>query len=126
MATSGQKFLKVSRNSPILAQLNSVHDIQGTPVDLRMKPILYYLWDLDIDTVASCAGHSDYGLPYPWFDLPMNDIQPKLDGLLKSYRMGLVGRQTVRYYADGPDFTLSQKRGKMLRIVRDFHHRSKL
>jgi hypothetical protein len=44
-------------------------DSLGHPIDKEIKDIVIALNLMGIETIASCGGHLDHGLPYPWVDV---------------------------------------------------------
>ncbi len=45
----------------------------GMPIDERIKETVIVLNLMGFTTSASCEGHIDWGLPYPWIDFAVND-----------------------------------------------------
>lgn len=49
--------------------INEVTDGCGLPVDEDIKKTVVALNALNFETIQSCEGHLDWGLPYPWVSL---------------------------------------------------------
>lgn len=54
------------RFAAAMAEVSTIVDKQGTPVDDGIKALVAALRMHGVDTVVSCEGHLDHGLPYPW------------------------------------------------------------
>lgn len=53
----------------IRGKVEQMRDRLGKPVDKKVKKLVVGLNYCGIPTVASCEGHLDHGLPYPWVDV---------------------------------------------------------
>lgn len=62
----------------------SQSDANGMAVDPGIELPVAALHFLGVDTVQSCEGHHDRGLPYPWINLE-DDSAPRLEEALKEY-----------------------------------------
>jgi hypothetical protein len=52
-----------------LAEIESWRDGYGAPIDAGIKNMVGILNVLDMTTLASCEGHIDGGLCFPWIDI---------------------------------------------------------
>lgn len=50
-------------------EVDSLCDRLGKPLDEKIKELVIGLRCHGIRTIASCQGHLDHGLPYPWVDV---------------------------------------------------------
>ena len=53
----------------LLKETDNLIDKLCTPVDKNIKYIVASLRCRGFNTIGSCQGHLDYGLPYPWIDI---------------------------------------------------------
>lgn len=53
----------------IQQQVDLITDGLGLPIDDLIKPAVVALRLWGFPTSASCQGHTDWGLPYPWIDI---------------------------------------------------------
>jgi hypothetical protein len=58
-------------------EVHSWTDKLGMPIDLGIKDTVIVLNLLGFKTSASCQGHLDWGLPYPWIDFETTDQEVK-------------------------------------------------
>lgn len=52
-------------------------DGTGFPIDTEIKDTVIALNLMGIETTASCGGHLDHGLSYPWIDIQINTSEVK-------------------------------------------------
>ena len=101
----------------LLWRLNHTVDRLAYRIDYRIRPVIYLLWDLGIEPTASCEGHRDHGLPYPWFDLAGHQV---IHFGLPCILYGLDAEiGFTRYYCD--QGSLPTRRGTMLRQIKQFY-----
>lgn len=53
----------------IQKEVDLITDRLGHPIDEQIKPAVIALRLSGFPTSASCQGHEDWGLPYPWVDI---------------------------------------------------------
>ena len=60
--------------------------------------------DIGIETIASCEGHTDWALPYPWVDIKYHCL-PKVISILEGYKKGgvLIQIRDGEDYMDVPE-----------------------
>lgn len=63
---------------------NHVTDALGYPLDEFIKPLVVLLNYHNVQTLASCEGHTTHGLPYPWIDCNINHL-PQFIKLLTNF-----------------------------------------
>jgi hypothetical protein len=59
----------------IAERIKHTTDTLGMPIDPLILPVVIWLTVWGIPTRASCEGHIDRGMPYPWVDIGRNDIR---------------------------------------------------
>jgi len=53
----------------LVSDVERLRDSLGLHIDNEIKPLVVALRANGFSTTASCAGHVDHGLPYPWVDV---------------------------------------------------------
>jgi hypothetical protein len=71
----------------MMVRVGKVTDRLGHHVDFGIRHTVVAFNLRDLHTVASCIGHMDHGLPYPWIDLDAPEEKPILDSLLKEFNV---------------------------------------
>ena len=61
-----------TRLQTISEEVHSLIDEQKRPIDEHIKAIVIALRYYGFHTSASCQGHMDHGLPYPWVEISAN------------------------------------------------------
>ena len=59
---------KAKKLEQIRAEVDKTGDALGKPIDSGIKETIVFLNAMGITTTASCEGHTDYGIPWPWVD----------------------------------------------------------
>src|SRR5947208_415256 len=59
------------------AEVNHWIDGAGYPIDKEIKDTVIALNLMGIETIASCGGHLDHGLSYPWVDIQIYPSEVK-------------------------------------------------
>ncbi len=57
-----------------LAQVKTITDGLGHPVDEKIQSLVAALRMWGVSTTGSCAGHSEYVFSFPWIDVEYNDL----------------------------------------------------
>jgi len=55
-------------------EVERIRDKMGMPIDPKIKELVIGLRRWRIETLGSCEGHLEEGLPYPWVDIDPKDI----------------------------------------------------
>jgi hypothetical protein len=58
-------------------ELGTTTDRLGMPIDKEIFPVVVACNYAGLETEASCAGHLDHGLPYPWIDFPQKFLKER-------------------------------------------------
>lgn len=69
-----------ARYAAKLAELAGVKDGLGKPLDKGIVHAVAILQLAGFDTVGSCEGHADWGLPWPWVDITAPGQPPRWQG----------------------------------------------
>lgn len=59
----------------VTQEVNELTDRLGKPIDGNIKDLVIGLRMFGIETIQSCEGHLGHGLPYPWIDIPVDQVQ---------------------------------------------------
>lgn len=96
-----------------------ITDSQGTQID---REILFAVEQFNFGgfiTTASCAGHYDHGLPYPWIDFVAND-KYRIEKLLSQFKYKLI-MENIGLFGDFRLLANSQKRlAQNRKIINEF------
>jgi hypothetical protein len=83
-----------------IAFTNSLTDDLGRPLDEGIKKPVAALYLLGVKTSASCQGHSDHGLSYPWIDILDSYYHVNfLEDELTSFHLIKKGRGSKVFFA---------------------------
>lgn len=67
-------MMKPRNLEEVKKEVDRLRDKLDLEIDEKIKDLVIGLRRWGIETTASCEGHSDGGLPYPWVDIDPTDL----------------------------------------------------
>jgi hypothetical protein len=113
----GEKLLSYEQAKTDVALLT---DKLGMPIDANIQELVISFWMHNIKTEASCEGHLDHGVPYPWIDIaPQSNFQALHVIMSSNLREMPTGEENKNVWVFHP-----YGQGKRLRLTPWNIHRS--